>query len=84
MLTIQERDTYDVHVATRRGKSRAWGGRRPGAGRKSILEDPVRLTFDLERRDFEALEALAMKRGISVAAALRMAVQRLPKRLRGS
>ncbi len=49
-----------------------------------MLEDPVRLTFDLERPDFEALEAFAMNRGISVAAALRMAVQRHLKRLRGS
>lgn len=51
------------------------GGRREGAGRRRILKDPVRLTVDYERRDFEALEAIAEERGVSIASVVREAVR---------
>ncbi len=62
-------------------KKGSWGGRRPGAGRKPVLEDPVSVTLDLEGPDFERLKAFAEARDTSVAALIRKAVQAHLKRL---
>ena len=66
-----------------RKKSSGWGGARPGAGRKRIVQDPVRLAIDYERADLEALGEIAERRGVSVASLLRKAVQAYVKRHRG-
>jgi hypothetical protein len=72
---------YASAVAARKAKS-GWGGRRPGAGRKPILKDPVAVTTDVERPDFEVLEAIAEERGGSVASLVRAAVVAYVKRQR--
>ena len=58
----------------------ARGGRRPGAGRKPILNDPVRFTMDLESSDFAALEMIAKDRDVSTASLLRQLVRSYLKR----
>jgi len=60
-------------AAKRKGVGR--GGRRKGAGRRRIVKDPVRLTVDYERVDFEGLEAIADERGVSLASIVREAVR---------
>ena len=60
-------------VARRKVKG-TWGGWRPGAGRKPTLKDPVSFTGELERADVDFLEAIAIKRNVSVASLIRNAV----------
>jgi len=60
-------------AAKRTGAGR--GGRRKGAGRRRIVKDPVRLSVDYERPDFEALVAIADERGTSIASIIREAVR---------
>jgi hypothetical protein len=62
-----------------RGK---WGGRRPGAGRKPALQDPVSFTLEVERPEIEALEAIAAERRISIASVVREAISAYLKRRR--
>ncbi len=69
-------------MATRRSKS-GWGGRRAGSGRKPILDDPRRVTFDLEVTELEALQELAQRQSVSVAALLRKIVRAYIGRRRG-
>jgi predicted DNA-binding ribbon-helix-helix protein len=57
-----------------------WGGRRPGAGRKPTLDNPVSFTGDIERADMNALEEIAEMRGTSVASLIRVAVTAYVKR----
>jgi hypothetical protein len=59
-------------VAAARGRH---GGRRPGAGRKPELADPVRFTVDIEADDFSGLEAVASQRGVSRGAIVREAIR---------
>ena len=66
---------YILDLAVRKKRSR-----RPGAGRKRIVQDPVRLSIDHERPDVEALEAIAQAKGVSVASLVRRAVQTFVKR----
>jgi hypothetical protein len=70
---------YISNVAGRK-KASGLGGWRPGAGRKRIVQDPVRLSIDHERPDVEALEAIAEEQGVSVAHLVRKAVQSFVKR----
>ena len=72
---------YASDVAARKTRS-GRGGRRPGAGRKPILNDPVTVTTDVERPDFEVLEVIAEGRGVSVASLVRAAVAAYVKRQR--
>ena len=65
---------------TARKKASGLGGWRPGAGRKRIVQDPVRLSIDHERPDVEALEAMAEEQGVSVAHLVRKAVKAFVKR----
>ena len=74
-------ESYPVPVATRKA-SRGWGGRRPGAGRKPVLHDPVTVTTDVESTDFEVLEAIAQERNTTVASLVRAAVAAYVKRYR--
>ena len=50
------------------------GGKRPGAGRKPELVDPVRFTVDVELADFGGVEALATERGVSRGSVVREAI----------
>ena len=70
---------YDAPVAARKTKG-TWGGWRPGAGRKPTLKDAVSFTGDIEKADMERLEAIAEKRGVSVASLVRGAVKAFLKR----
>ena len=70
---------YISDVAARK-KASGLGGWRPGAGRKRIVQDPVRLSIDHERPDVEALEAIAEEQRVSVAHLVRKAVQAFVKR----
>ncbi len=72
---------YDEEVTARKTKG-TLGGWRPGAGRKPTLRDPVSFTGDIERPDMDALEAIAEKRGTSVASLVRAAVAAYVKRRR--
>ena len=47
-------------------KSSGWGGRRPGAGAKPVLNDPRRLAVQLERAVYEALAELAKREELPV------------------
>ncbi len=66
----------------RKKQSSGHGGRRDGAGRKRIVEDPERIAVDLERPDLDALRALGIERETSVANLIRLAVARFLKRAR--
>ena len=70
---------YISDLAARK-KASGLGGWRPGAGRKRIVQDPIRLSIDHERPDVEALEAIAEAQGVSVARLVRKAVQTFVKR----
>jgi hypothetical protein len=61
-------------LVPRQPKSAGWGGPRPGAGRPKHVEDPVRLTFDLEREDAEELKAIGDETGRSLASLMRESV----------
>ena len=60
-------------MARRKSKSGP-GGARPGAGRKRIYEDLVYRTIGFERATFEKLVRATQKRGESIAAIVRRAV----------
>ncbi len=63
--------TFCAVVARR--KKGAWGGYREGAGRKPELEDARRYSLDFEGSQMEALEEIAVERGVSVATVVREA-----------
>ena len=58
------------------------GGVRPGAGRPPLLDDPVQMRIMIERRDHEALNALAQERGVSAMELARRAIRQLLRRYR--
>ncbi len=70
-----------VPMATRRRKSRL-GGARPGAGRNTFLKDTKALTVNQEGADYEAVDRLAEKRGVSLGTIVREAVQAFVARRR--
>ena len=51
------------------------GGPRPGAGRKPFLKRRRRVGVDLEGPDFDQVQKLAKKRGVSVSQVVRDAVR---------
>lgn len=61
-------------AATRKG---TWGGRRPGAGRKPVLQEPVRFSIELEGPQLAALQQLSEEQGTTVSALIRRAVDAL-------
>ncbi len=63
-------------MATGHRKRGAWGGRRPGAGRKPTFEDRVLVTFNLEREEFDRLVELAEAAELPLSHYLRRLVQR--------
>lgn len=56
------------------------GGKRPGAGRPRVIEDPVPYRVILERRDWEALKRLSRDKGRSAMDLMRQALQQLLRR----
>ncbi len=58
------------------------GGKRPGAGRPSILKDPVRFIMSIERTEIDALEEIARERDRSIASLVRSAVTAYLRRKR--
>jgi hypothetical protein len=80
-LYFQETASSIEPVAARKRKS-TWGGARPGAGRKPVLENPRSVTFDVEEPDLEALKAISEDRGIPVAEAIRRAIRAYLRRYR--
>ena len=58
----------------RRKRKSGPGGARPGAGRKRVYEDLIYRTIGFESTTFEKLVRAAQKRGESVAAIVRRAV----------
>jgi len=58
------------------------GGKRPGAGRPSTLNDPVRFLVTFERTEIDALEATAQARGQTIASLVRSAVTAYLRRRR--
>ncbi len=48
------------------------------------MKDPVSMTLEIERRQKEALEVIAERRGVSVAALIRKAVDSFLKRQKRS
>ena len=82
-LSNQYNDAIIEDVAARKKKT-GWGGKRPGAGRKPELQDPVSFTLDFEEPQFEALKEIAEDREVSVASLVREAVRGyLARRRRG-
>ena len=79
---INRADIDSFGVGARR-KASGRGGWRPGAGRKPELEDPVSVTFDMERPQIERLRAIAKERGVSAASLIRKAVDTHLRRLKG-
>ncbi len=58
------------------------GGKRPGAGRPSILKDPVRFILTFERTEIDALEEIAREQDQSIASLIRTAVTAYLRRRR--
>ena len=57
-------------VAAKKAKN-GRGGRRPGAGRKPVLKDPVAFTGVLERKVRDVLAKRSRQRGIPLAVLIR-------------
>jgi hypothetical protein len=64
-------------------KKRTWGGYREGAGRKPEIQDARRYSLDFEGPQMEALEEIAVERGVSVATIVREACAKYLTRRRG-
>jgi len=60
------------------------GGKREGAGRRRIVQDPERVAVDFERPDLAALRELAERRGTTIPMLIRQAVSQYLKRSRRS
>lgn len=63
-------------------RSKSWGGARAGAGRPPEFKDKVKVSFDMEREDYEDLKEIAERWGESVPAVIRRALNTLLKRHR--
>ena len=61
-------------------RTTGWGGKRKGAGRGRVVQNPERIAVDLEKPDLDALRELAAKRGTSVANLVRRAVSQFLRR----
>ena len=68
-------------MATRKTKG-TYGGWRPGAGRKPILEQPVKLSLTLEQTTLDGLVRIAAREGLPLAVYVRQALAKLVRRQR--
>ena len=80
MKDEEERAGRNLATEAMPKRSRSWGGRREGAGRKPERVDPVRTTTVLDGPDFDRVEAIAERRGSTVAAVIRDAVRAFLRR----
>ena len=71
-----------LHIMASRKRSTGWGGARRGAGRPAEFEDKVKVSFDMERKEYEDLQEIAHRWDQSVTAVIRRALQTLLKRHR--
>ena len=62
--------------------SKGWGGRRPGAGRKRMMEESERISVRVETETIRELERAAQERGEPVSELIRRALRAYVKRLR--
>ena len=53
-----------------------WGGRRPGAGRPSTLEDAILLNVRMPRADVERLRTVARQKGLDLSTHVRRVLTR--------
>ena len=65
-----------------RKKPMGWGGYREGAGRKAQFTDSADRTIRFERRDLEALDALAAEQETTASDLIREFVARYVRRRR--
>ena len=82
MLTDQFDPTMLDQMPRRKTKG-TLGGWRPGSGMKPIFRDRVPRSISLEKTEDDALQAIADRRGDSVAEVIREAVQAYLKRRGG-
>ncbi len=66
-------------MPTRKSKG-TYGGWRPGAGRKPILEQPVKLSLTLEQTTLDGLVRLAAREGLPLAVYVRQTLTQLVAR----
>ncbi len=80
VLSIHNDGVLDSMATRKRSTGR--GGARPGAGRPAQFKDKVKVSFDMERKDYEDLQEIAHRWDQSVTAVIRRALQTLLKRHR--
>ncbi len=80
-LTNQNCPTTIGDVA-RPKKASGRGGRRENAGRPALVEDPKRLTIDVEAPQVDLLREIADDRGTSVSVLIRTAIDQYISRTR--
>ncbi len=73
MIDYSSNRNYNVPMAARR-KKMGWGGARPGAGRKRLVQEPARIAIDFEQAQMDQLQELAERRDTSIASLIRAAV----------
>ncbi len=59
-----------------RRKKSGWGGTRPGAGAKPVLDDAVLFAVRIPRADLARLSAIARRQGVTVSAHVRGVLRR--------
>lgn len=74
----------DCNVSVAKRRKAGHGGKREGAGRKRIVQDPERVAVDFERPDLAALRELAERRRTTIPMLIRQAVSQYLKRSRRS
>ena len=74
----------DDNVAVAKRRKAGHGGKREGAGRRRIVQDPERVAVDFERPELAALRELAERRGTTIPMLIRQAVSQYLKRSRRS
>ena len=63
-------------------KTKGHGGRRKGAGRPSIIRQPVKLSLTLEQTTLDGLVRLAARDGLPLAVYVRQTLAKLVRRQR--
>ena len=61
-------------------KSSGWGGYRPGAGQKRIIQSPGRISLLMEKSEIRQLKKLAREKDVSLAEFVRATLKARIKR----